>query len=428
MVWQRRARARYVIERFVDAGFRDDNVNAEAADHCRAQGKPTGPHRERREERATDGRRNLEPRIQGSGHQRRDSRRSRGERRKADTGREAANQPATESGFKADLSGQAQREHGALRKQCGWPAPRKPAGPHRPGNQERAAHRGRDRQTRESAEGHQPAGEGGPRGKRRKVDTGREEANQQRAERRFEEHLQQKAQRQHPGGNEEVSHNKSWITKAPPADWGRFCLRRASLSASRCKSSSQRDGREVIAKCKGFTLRRSLKEARSKNTNRRTKAGSEAYGAGRAGIDEKSLTKDNSHSDQDPRFRSHYSLWKTIEAAFALSYLGHAADATTNTLALDACPFATTIELRARTASFKWQVSPLLLYSLPWHRARTEPSRKVSCQSAYCRATLFGGSREKCFAFRSRSVDGTEYVTGPSLRRLWRILHCQLPH
>ena len=69
------------------------------------------------------------------------------------------------------------------------------------------------------------------------------------------------------------------------------------------------------------------------------------------------------------------------------------------------------IELRARTASFKWQVSPLLLYSLPWHRARTEPSRKVSCQSAYCRATLFGGSREKCFAFRSRSVDGTEYVT-----------------
>src|SRR5215469_3201994 len=72
------------------------------------------------------------------------------------------------------------------------------------------------------------------------------------------------------------------------------------------------------------------------------------------------------------------------------------------------------IELRARTASFKWQVSPLLLYSLPWHRARTEPSRKVSCQSASCRATLFGGSREKCFAFRSRSVDGTEYVTHSS--------------
>src|SRR6516225_510258 len=73
--------------------------------------------------------------------------------------------------------------------------------------------------------------------------------------------------------------------------------------------------------------------------------------------------------------------------------------------------FCATIKLRARTASFKWQVSPLRLYSLPWHRARTEPSRKVSCQSASCRPTLFGGSREKCFAFRSRSVDGTEYVT-----------------
>src|SRR6516162_10572490 len=74
-------------------------------------------------------------------------------------------------------------------------------------------------------------------------------------------------------------------------------------------------------------------------------------------------------------------------------------------------------KLRERTASFKWQVSPLLLYSLPWHRARTEPSRKVSCQSAYCRATLFGGNREKCFAFRSRSVDGTEYVTVFSLAK-----------
>jgi hypothetical protein len=36
---------------------------------------------------------------------------------------------------------------------------------------------------------------------------------------------------------------------------------------------------------------------------------------------------------QDPRFQSHYSLLKTIEAAFGLSYLGHAADSTTNTLA-----------------------------------------------------------------------------------------------
>jgi len=36
---------------------------------------------------------------------------------------------------------------------------------------------------------------------------------------------------------------------------------------------------------------------------------------------------------QDPRFQSHYSLLKTIEAAFGLPYLGHAADSTTNTLA-----------------------------------------------------------------------------------------------
>jgi hypothetical protein len=36
---------------------------------------------------------------------------------------------------------------------------------------------------------------------------------------------------------------------------------------------------------------------------------------------------------QDARFQSHYSLLKTIEAAFGLPYLGHAADATTNTLA-----------------------------------------------------------------------------------------------
>ncbi len=35
----------------------------------------------------------------------------------------------------------------------------------------------------------------------------------------------------------------------------------------------------------------------------------------------------------DSRFQSHYSMLKTIEAAFGLPYLGHAADATTNTLA-----------------------------------------------------------------------------------------------
>jgi phosphatidylinositol-3-phosphatase len=36
---------------------------------------------------------------------------------------------------------------------------------------------------------------------------------------------------------------------------------------------------------------------------------------------------------QDTRFQSHYSLLKTIEAAFGLPYVGHAADPTTNTLA-----------------------------------------------------------------------------------------------
>jgi hypothetical protein len=36
---------------------------------------------------------------------------------------------------------------------------------------------------------------------------------------------------------------------------------------------------------------------------------------------------------QDSRFQSHYSMLKTIEAAFGLPYLGHAADPTTNTLA-----------------------------------------------------------------------------------------------
>jgi hypothetical protein len=35
----------------------------------------------------------------------------------------------------------------------------------------------------------------------------------------------------------------------------------------------------------------------------------------------------------DPRFQSHYSMLKTIEAAFGLPYVGHAADSTTNTLA-----------------------------------------------------------------------------------------------
>ena len=36
---------------------------------------------------------------------------------------------------------------------------------------------------------------------------------------------------------------------------------------------------------------------------------------------------------KDMRFQSHYSLLKTVEAAFDLPYLGHAGDSTTNTLA-----------------------------------------------------------------------------------------------
>lgn len=45
------------------------------------------------------------------------------------------------------------------------------------------------------------------------------------------------------------------------------------------------------------------------------------------------ITNYGAHGLQDTRFQSHYSLLKTIEAAFGLSYLGHAADSTTNTLA-----------------------------------------------------------------------------------------------
>jgi hypothetical protein len=55
------------------------------------------------------------------------------------------------------------------------------------------------------------------------------------------------------------------------------------LSARRCKSSSQRDGREVIVKRKGVTVRWGLKEVWNKDASRCTKTGSEAYGAGRAG-------------------------------------------------------------------------------------------------------------------------------------------------
>ena len=53
---------------------------------------------------------------------------------------------------------------------------------------------------------------------------------------------------------------------------------RACSIAWRCKSSSQRDGREVIAKRKGRVARRGLKEARSKHVSRWTRTGFEAGG------------------------------------------------------------------------------------------------------------------------------------------------------
>jgi phosphatidylinositol-3-phosphatase len=45
------------------------------------------------------------------------------------------------------------------------------------------------------------------------------------------------------------------------------------------------------------------------------------------------ITNYGARGVQDTRFQSHYSLLKTIEAAFGLPYVGHAADPTTNTLA-----------------------------------------------------------------------------------------------
>ena len=45
------------------------------------------------------------------------------------------------------------------------------------------------------------------------------------------------------------------------------------------------------------------------------------------------ITNYGVHGVQDMRFHSHFSLLKTIEAAFGLPYVGHAADSTTHTLA-----------------------------------------------------------------------------------------------
>jgi hypothetical protein len=56
----------------------------------------------------------------------------------------------------------------------------------------------------------------------------------------------------------------------------------------RCKSSSQPDGGEVIAKRKGVAARRGLKEPRSKSASRWTRTGLEADSAGRAGNESRS--------------------------------------------------------------------------------------------------------------------------------------------
>src|SRR6267154_5592175 len=57
---------------------------------------------------------------------------------------------------------------------------------------------------------------------------------------------------------------------------GRTLVRRACSTAWRCKSSSQPDRGEVIAKRKGVAARRGLKEAWSKNASQCTRTGSEA--------------------------------------------------------------------------------------------------------------------------------------------------------
>jgi len=62
-----------------------------------------------------------------------------------------------------------------------------------------------------------------------------------------------------------------------------FIVCRACSAAWRCKSSSQPDGGEVIAKRKGVAARRGLKEARSKSARRWTRTGFEGDRAGRAG-------------------------------------------------------------------------------------------------------------------------------------------------
>jgi hypothetical protein len=62
-----------------------------------------------------------------------------------------------------------------------------------------------------------------------------------------------------------------------------FLVCRACLAAWRCKSSTQPDGGEGLAKRKGVVVRRGLKEAWSKAVTGRTETGYEAGLAGRVG-------------------------------------------------------------------------------------------------------------------------------------------------
>src|SRR6185437_903675 len=117
--------------------------------------------RERRQERAIDGGRDVQAGNQGSSDQWRNQGGPRGERRKADDCGKTADQQTAESSFQRHLQGQAQRQHSTVRKQQSRTAARESTRPHRARREERATDRRRNGETRESAEGHQPASESG---------------------------------------------------------------------------------------------------------------------------------------------------------------------------------------------------------------------------------------------------------------------------
>ena len=70
---------------------------------------------------------------------------------------------------------------------------------------------------------------------------------------------------------------------ARPAAGQTALVRRTCLAAWRCKSSTQPDGGEELAKRKGVAARRGLKEAWSKCTSRWTRTGYEARPRGPVG-------------------------------------------------------------------------------------------------------------------------------------------------